>query len=85
MDLLEIIEDKHARTTTIIFSQFPVGSWFDLIGEGTISDVILGRCIPLEELKPKMNVRKLMRFCHSKLFSLQTQKGALLSVFPVYP
>lgn len=45
MDLMEIIEDRHARSATIIVSQLPVASWFDVIGEATIADAILDRLV----------------------------------------
>ncbi len=41
IDLMEIVEDRHARAATIIVSQLPVASWFDIIGEATIADAIL--------------------------------------------
>ncbi|MEA3447793.1 MAG: IS21-like element helper ATPase IstB [Bacteroidota bacterium] len=44
-DLMEIIEDRHARLSTIIASQLPVSSWFDVIGEATIADAILDRLV----------------------------------------
>lgn len=31
-DLMEIIEDRHARRSTIIASQLPVSNWYDVIG-----------------------------------------------------
>ena len=45
MDLMEIIEDRHAQSSTIIASQPPVVSWFDVIAEATIADAILDRLI----------------------------------------
>ena len=45
LDLMEIIEDRHNRKATIIASQFPVASWFDIIGEETIADAILDRIV----------------------------------------
>jgi len=45
LDLLEIIEDRHAKASTIIASQLPVASWFDIIGEETIADAILDRIV----------------------------------------
>lgn len=45
IDLMEIIEDRHAKKSTIIISQLPVKSWFDIIGEETIADAILDRLI----------------------------------------
>ena len=45
LDLMEIIEDRHARHSTIIVSQLPVSNWFDIIGEATIADAILDRLV----------------------------------------
>ncbi len=43
--LMEIIEDRHNRKSTIIASQLPVNIWHDVIGEGTIADAILDRLV----------------------------------------
>lgn len=43
--LLEIIEDRHGKSSTIITSQLPVSKWHDVIGEETIADAILDRLI----------------------------------------
>jgi DNA replication protein DnaC len=45
MDMMEIIEDRHAKTSTIIASQLPVANWYDVIGEETIADAILDRLV----------------------------------------
>lgn len=45
LDLMEIVEDRHGRASTIISSQLPVASWFDVIGEATIADAILDRLV----------------------------------------
>ncbi|WPP51783.1 IS21-like element helper ATPase IstB [Catalinimonas niigatensis] len=45
MDLMEIIEDRHGARSTIIASQLPVASWYDVIGEATIADAILDRLV----------------------------------------
>lgn len=45
MDLMEIIEDRHARKATIIASQLPVSGWYQIIGEETIADAILDRLV----------------------------------------
>lgn len=45
LDLMEIIEDRHARRSTIIASQLPVSGWYDLFAEATIADAILDRLI----------------------------------------
>jgi len=44
-DFLEIIEDRHARNATIIVSQLPVNSWFEVIGDPVIADAILDRIV----------------------------------------
>ena len=43
--LLEIMEDRHGRRSTIISSQFPVKKWHDIIGDPTIADAICDRVI----------------------------------------
>jgi len=43
--LLEIIEDRHGEKSTIITSQFPVSSWYELIAEKTIADAICDRLL----------------------------------------
>ena len=43
--LLDIIEDRHSRRTTIITAQIPVGKWHEIIGEKTIADAILDRIV----------------------------------------
>jgi len=43
--LMEIIEDRHGKSSTIITSQVPVNKWHDIIGEKTVADAILDRII----------------------------------------
>jgi len=45
LSLLEIMEDRHGRKSTIIASQFPVNNWHEIIGEPTIADAICDRII----------------------------------------
>ena len=45
MALLEIIEDRHGRKSTIISSQLPVAKWYEIIGDNTIADAILDRMV----------------------------------------
>lgn len=45
MDFMEIIEDRHGKSSTVIVSQLPVASWYDVIGEETIADAILDRLV----------------------------------------
>ena len=43
--LMELIEDRHGRRSTIITSQLPVKEWYDVIGEKTVADAILDRLV----------------------------------------
>jgi len=43
--LMDIIDDRHNKNSTIISSQIPVSAWYDIIGEGTIADAILDRIV----------------------------------------
>ncbi|RLA56126.1 MAG: ATP-binding protein [Gammaproteobacteria bacterium] len=45
MMLLEIIEDRHGRRSTIISSQLPVSKWHQIIGDSTVADAILDRMV----------------------------------------
>ncbi|MEN5086113.1 ATP-binding protein [Sphingobacterium faecium] len=36
-----MIEHRHPKASTVIASQLPVASWFDVIGEDIIADAIL--------------------------------------------
>ena len=42
-DLLEILEDRHGRASTIVTSQLPVEHWHEAIGDPTLADAILDR------------------------------------------
>ena len=44
-DLLEILEDRHAMSSTLLTSQFPPSKWHELIGDPTLADAILDRLI----------------------------------------
>jgi DNA replication protein DnaC len=44
-DLLEILEDRSERASTLITSQVPVKAWHELIGEPTLADAICDRLI----------------------------------------
>lgn len=43
LDLMEIVEDRHALKSTLVAAQLPVATWYDIIGEPTLSDAILDR------------------------------------------
>jgi DNA replication protein DnaC len=42
---MDIIDDRHGKSSTIIASQIPVSSWYDIIRESTIADAILDRIV----------------------------------------
>ena len=44
-DLLEILEDRHGRGSTMVTSQLPVEHWHETIGDPTIADAILDRLV----------------------------------------
>lgn len=44
-DLMEVIEDRHDRRSTLIASQLPVDHWHEYIGEATLADAILDRLL----------------------------------------
>ncbi len=45
LDLMELVEDRHGRASTVVASQLPVSNWYDVIGEETIADAILDRLV----------------------------------------
>ena len=42
---MDIIDDRFDQNSTVVASQIPVATWYDLIGEGTIADAILDRLV----------------------------------------
>jgi DNA replication protein DnaC len=44
-DLLEIMEDRHSRVSTLVTSQLPIEHWHDVIGDPTIADAVLDRLV----------------------------------------
>lgn len=44
-NLMDIIEDRHGKSSTLITSQVPVKDWYDIIGERTIADAVLDRIV----------------------------------------
>ncbi len=44
-DLLEILEDRYGRRSTLVTSQLPVADWHNLIGHATYADAILDRLV----------------------------------------
>jgi DNA replication protein DnaC len=44
-ELLELIEDRHGKHSTIITSQLPVETWHDYLNDPTLADAILDRIV----------------------------------------
>jgi DNA replication protein DnaC len=44
-DLLEILDDRYDRSSTIVTSQLPVDQWHALIGDPTYADAVLDRLV----------------------------------------
>lgn len=44
-DLLEMLEDRYGKRSTIVTSQLPVTAWHDAIGDPTLADAILDRLV----------------------------------------
>ncbi len=42
-DLLEIMDDRHGKHSTVVISQLPTDQWYASIGDNTLADAILDR------------------------------------------
>ena len=45
MSLMDIIEDRYGRKSTVLTSQVPVKDWYEVIGDKTVADAILDRLV----------------------------------------
>ncbi|KAF0146986.1 MAG: hypothetical protein FD143_3142 [Ignavibacteria bacterium] len=45
LELLEIIEDRHGKKSTLISSQLPVTKWYELFEDPTIADALMDRIL----------------------------------------
>ena len=64
-DLLEVVEDRHGLSSTIVATQLPVENWHDNIRDPTIADAILDRLIHSAH---RINLKgESMRKLHSSL------------------
>ncbi len=69
-DLLEVLEDRHGRRSTIATSQLPLEEWHGVIGDATLADAILDRLV---HNAYKINLRgESMRKRQTKLTSTRT-------------
>jgi len=44
-DVLEVLEDRHGSTSTVVASQVPVDAWHKYVGDPTVADAILDRIV----------------------------------------
>ena len=44
-DLLEVLEDRHGRRSTVVTSQLPFDTWHQVVGDATFADAILDRLV----------------------------------------
>ena len=44
-DLLEVVEDRYERASTLITSQLPIKAWHEVIGDATLADAICDRLV----------------------------------------
>lgn len=44
-DLMEVIDDRHQRASTVVAAQLPLDRWHDMIGDPTYADAILDRLV----------------------------------------
>ena len=43
--IMQIIEDRHGKHTTIITAQMPIAKWYEYIAEPTIADALMDRLL----------------------------------------
>ena len=71
-DLLEVLEDRHGRRSTIATSQLPIEEWHGAIGDATLADAILDRLV---HNAYKINLRgESMRKQQAKLTGTETSE-----------
>ncbi len=44
-DLLEVMEDRYGRSSTVVTSQLPIPKWHEWIGDPTLADAVLDRLV----------------------------------------
>ena len=72
VNLLEVLEDRHGRRSTIATSQLPIEEWHGVIGDATLADAILDRLV---HNAYKINLRgESMRKQQAKLTGTETSE-----------
>jgi DNA replication protein DnaC len=65
MAIMQLIEDRHGKYSTVITSQLPINKWYDYLDEPTLADAILDRLLQhanrIELKGQSMRVRKNMQ------------------------
>jgi DNA replication protein DnaC len=72
-DLLEILDERYGKKSTIVTSQLPVKLWHETIGNGTLADAILDRLVHEAYRLEMKGACESMRKIKSKL----TKKGEI--------
>ena len=44
-DLLEVVEDRYGRSSSVVTSQLPISKWHEWIGDPSLADAILDRIV----------------------------------------
>jgi DNA replication protein DnaC len=44
-DLLEVVEDRYGRGSTILISQLPVTEWYKMVSNPTVADALMDRLV----------------------------------------
>lgn len=64
MAIMQLIEDRHGKSSTIITSQLPINKWYEYLDEPTLADAILDRVLQhanrIELKGQSMRIRKNM-------------------------
>ena len=59
---MDIVDDRYNKTSTITSSQISVSAWYDIIGEGTITDRIVNSShrvdLKVESLKKEVLIKE---------------------------
>jgi DNA replication protein DnaC len=73
-DLMEIMDDRHGHTSTLMLSQLPTDQWYASIGDNTLADAILDR---LMHNAHRLNLKgESMRKRQAEALSLQASSSA---------
>jgi DNA replication protein DnaC len=77
-DLLEIIEDRYERRSTIITSQVPLDRWYEIIANPTLADAILDRLTtPIASISPAKACENSARQSHPKTPKLDLKRNPI--------